>query len=34
MCLQCGNCATEHGYSLDEAIDAVDSSPAKSYIRR
>lgn len=34
MCLSCRNCATEHTYSLDNAIDAVDASPAKSYIRQ
>jgi hypothetical protein len=33
MCLQCGNCAAEHGYSLDEAVDTAESNPAKSYIQ-
>lgn len=34
MCIQCGNCAKEHGYSLDAAVDEVEANPAKSCIRR
>ena len=34
MCLNCGKCGSEHTYSLDDAIDAVDASLAKSCIRQ